>query len=222
MAFGDSLGIPVKYVCLLDYSNSRGASDMGVSARSAAWLSQHCGRRVVAGLELRRNAIAPQSWMRLWVVGSNPLARRPLASANAFIVVQDLFLTETAKRANVVLPAASAYEKNGTFTNVCGGLQKLTRAAKTMGAKSDLEIIALLAKEMRSDWVTPTTETVFQEIRRLVLGYDLPLAVVETGGVATTTPATGELSFRAQPELVRSFRKYAVYFGHNEQVFATC
>jgi hypothetical protein len=73
-----------------------------------------------------------------------------------------------------------------------------------MGAKSDLEIISLLAKEMRSDWVTPTTETVFQEIRRLVLGYDLPLAVVETGGVATTTPATGELSFRAQPELVRS------------------
>ena len=99
-------------------------------------------------------------------------------------MVQDLFLTETAKRANVVLPAASAYEKNGTFTNVCGGLQKLTRAAKTMGAKSDLEIISLLAKEMRSDWVTPTTDTVFQEIRRLVLGYDLPLAVVETGGVA--------------------------------------
>jgi NADH-quinone oxidoreductase subunit G len=79
-------------------------------------------------------------------------------------------LTETAKRANVVLPAASAYEKDGTVTNVCGGLQKLTRAAKTMGAKSDLEIIALLAKEMRSDWVTPTVETVFQEIRALGVG----------------------------------------------------
>jgi NADH-quinone oxidoreductase subunit G len=138
------------------------------------------------------------------VVGTNPLARQPLASANAFIVVQDLFLTETAKRANVVLPAASAYEKNGTVTNVCGGLQKLTRAAKTMGAKSDLEIIALIAKEMRADWATPTPETVFQEIKRLVLGYDLPLATIETGGMATTTPATGELTYRAQPELVRS------------------
>jgi NADH-quinone oxidoreductase subunit G len=73
-----------------------------------------------------------------------------------------------------------------------------------MGAKSDLEIISLLAKEMRCDWAPPTPETVFQEIRRLVLGYDLPLAVVETGGMATTTPATGELTFRAQPELVRS------------------
>jgi hypothetical protein len=73
-----------------------------------------------------------------------------------------------------------------------------------MGAKADLEIIALLAKEMRCDWVTPTVESVFQEIKRLVLGYDLPLASIETGGVATTTPATGELSYRAQPELVRS------------------
>jgi NADH-quinone oxidoreductase subunit G len=73
-----------------------------------------------------------------------------------------------------------------------------------MGAKSDLEIVALLAKEMRSDWVTPTVETVFQEIKRLVLGYDLPLASLDIGGVATTTPATGELTYRAQPELVRS------------------
>jgi NADH-quinone oxidoreductase subunit G len=57
---------------------------------------------------------------------------------------------------------------------------------------------------MRADWATPTPETVFQEIKRLVLGYDLPLATIETGGMATTTPATGELTYRAQPELVRS------------------
>jgi NADH-quinone oxidoreductase subunit G len=203
VAFGDSLGIPVKYVCLLDYANSRGASDMGVLPDLLPGYHNIADGGLSPGMNYDEMLTAP-NLDALWVVGSNPLARRPLTSANAFLVVQDLFLTETAKRANVVLPAASAYEKNGTVTNVCGGLQKLTRAAKTMGAKSDLEIIALLAKEMRSDWVTPTTETVFQEIRRLVLGYDLPLAVIETGGVATTTPATGELSFRAQPELVRS------------------
>jgi NADH-quinone oxidoreductase subunit G len=203
VAFGDSLGIPVKYVCLLDYANSRGASDMGVLPDLLPGYHNIADGGLSPGLNCDEMLSTP-SLDALWVVGSNPLARRPLAAANAFIVVQDLFVTETAKRANVVLPAASSYEKSGTFTNVCGGLQKLTRAAKTMGAKSDLEIIALLAKEMRCDWVTPTTETVFQEIRRLVLGYDLPLAVIETGGVATTTPATGELSFRAQPELVRS------------------
>jgi NADH-quinone oxidoreductase subunit G len=203
VAFGDSLGIPVKYVCLLDYSNSRGASDMGVLPDLLPGYHNIADGGLSPGLNYDEILSSP-NLDALWVVGSNPLARRPLASANAFIVVHDLFLTETAKRANVVLPAASAYEKNGTVTNVCGGLQKLNRAAKTMGAKSDLEIVALLAKEMRSDWVTPTVETVFQEIKRLVLGYDLPLASLDIGGVATTTPATGELTYRAQPELVRS------------------
>jgi NADH-quinone oxidoreductase subunit G len=203
VAFGDSLGIPVKYVCLLDYANSRGASDMGVLPDLLPGYHNIADGGLSPGLNLDE-MLSASNLDALWVVGSNPLVKKPLASANAFIVVQDLFLTETAKRANVVLPAASAYEKNGTFTNVCGGLQKLTKAAKTMGAKTDLEIITLLAREMRCEWVTPTVETVFQEIRRLVLGYDLPLAVVETGGVATTTPATGELTFRAQPELVRS------------------
>jgi NADH-quinone oxidoreductase subunit G len=203
VAFGDSLGIPVKYVCLLDYANSRGASDMGVLPDLLPGYHNIADGGLSPGLNYDEMLSSP-NLDALWVVGSNPFARRPLASANAFVVVHDLFLTETAKRANVVLPAASAYEKNGTVTNVCGGLQKLTRAAKTMGAKSDLDIIALLAKEMRSDWVTPTVETVFQEIKRLVLGYDLPLASIETGGVATTTPATGELTYRAQPELVRS------------------
>jgi NADH-quinone oxidoreductase subunit G len=203
VSFGDSLGIPIKYVCLLDYANSRGASDMGLLPDLLPGYHNIADGGLSPGLN-HDEIISSPNLDALWVVGSNPLARRPLASANAFIAVQDLFLTETAKRANVVLPAASAYEKNGTVTNVCGGLQKLTRAAKTMGAKSDLEIISLLAREMRCDWVTPTVETVFQEIKRLVLGYDLPLASIETGGVATTTPATGELMYRAQPELVRS------------------
>jgi NADH dehydrogenase/NADH:ubiquinone oxidoreductase subunit G len=59
-----------------------------------------------------------------------------------------MFLTETAQRADVVLPAASAYEKNGTVTNVCGEVQRLKRAINTMGAKPDLEIMGLIAREM--------------------------------------------------------------------------
>jgi NADH-quinone oxidoreductase subunit G len=203
VAFGDSLGIPVKYVCLLDYSNSRGASDMGILPDLLPGYHNIADGGLSPGLNYDEMLTSP-NLDALWVVGANPLGRWHLASANAFIVVQDLFLTETAKRANVVLPAASAYEKDGTVTNVCGGLQKLTRAAKTMGAKPDLEIFALLAKEMRSDWVTPTPESVFQEIRRLVLGYDAPLSLVETGGMAPTTPSSGELTYRAYPELVRS------------------
>jgi NADH-quinone oxidoreductase subunit G len=129
--FGDSLGIPVKYVCLLDYSNSRGAAEAGLEP----------------GLSLPEMLAAPDL-DALWVVGANPLKNANLAAANAFVVVQELFLTETARRADIVLPAASAYEKSGTITNVCGEVVKLTRAITTMGTKPDLEIFRWLAREM--------------------------------------------------------------------------
>ncbi len=134
IAFGDSLGIPVKYVCLVDYSNSRGAFDMGLIPRD--------------GGMSREQMLAASDLDVLWVVGANPLKSASLAAQKAFVVVQDLFLTETAKRADVVFPAASAYEKSGTVTNVCGEVQKLKAAIKVMGAKTDLEIFGLIAKEM--------------------------------------------------------------------------
>src|SRR5581483_11596537 len=104
----------------------------------------------------------------LWIVGSNPLKEGPLQSQRAFVVVQDMFLTESAQRADVVFPAGSAYEKNGTVTNGCGEVQRLKRAIATLGTKPDLEIIGLIAKEMglaklMGPWVP---DTVYNEIRR--------------------------------------------------------
>ncbi|MBV9156051.1 MAG: molybdopterin-dependent oxidoreductase [Acidobacteriaceae bacterium] len=205
VAFGDSLSIPVKYVCLVDYSNSRGASDMGLLPGLLP------GYRSVreSGLEPGLNydeILAADDLDALWVVGANPFSRINFSAARAFVVAQDLFLTETARRADVVLPAASAYEKNGTVTNVCGEVQKLSRGPKTMGAKSDLEIIGLLAKEMREDLGPLKPEAVFQEIRRSVPGYDVPFAVVETGGAVQTAPANGRVAIEDKPELVRSAR----------------
>src|SRR5579885_778488 len=69
----------------------------------------------------------------LWVVGANPLKNGGQRQAG-FLVVKDMFLTETAQQADVVLPAASAYEKNGTVTNVTGEVQRLKRGINTMGA----------------------------------------------------------------------------------------
>ena len=82
------------------------------------------------------------------MVGANPLEQAALAAKNAFVVVQDLFLTETAQAADVVFPASSAYEKSGTVTNVCGEVQRLKKGLQYMGTKPDLEIIGLIAKEM--------------------------------------------------------------------------
>ncbi len=202
VTFGDSLGIPVKYVCLVDYSNSRGAADMGVLPDLLPGYQSVRDAGLEPGLNYDQ-ILAAADLDALWVVGANPLSRRELAAANAFVVVQDLFLTETARRAHVVLPAASAYEKNGTVTNVCGDVQKLSRGPKTMGAKTDFEIVALLAKEMREDLGARSPEAVFQEIRRSVRGYDVPFAVLETGGAAHTSPLNGHVVFESQPELIR-------------------
>jgi NADH-quinone oxidoreductase subunit G len=199
--FGNSLNIPVKYVCLVDYSNSRGASDMGVLPNLLP------GYHGVAEAGLDYNQILESRDLdALWVVGANPFSRKAFASTGAFVVVQDLFLTETAKRADVVFPAASAYEKTGTVTNVCGEVQKLVRGPKAMGPKPDLEIISLLAREMREDLGAIKPEAVFEEIRKTVRGYNLPLVIVETGGAAATAPLNGRVPVDSQPQLIRSAR----------------
>jgi NADH-quinone oxidoreductase subunit G len=188
--FGESLGIPAQYICLLDYSNSRGALDMGLIPGEGG---MRLGEMIEASLDV------------LWVVGANPF-RGGAPRKAGFLVVQDLFLTETAQQADVVLPAASAYEKNGTVTNVTGELQRLKRAVQTMGAKPDLEIMGFIAREMGvaaalGPWLP---DAVFEEIRRSVHGYDVPLPVIVTGGAAQTMPVNGPVPLENRPDLVRS------------------
>jgi NADH-quinone oxidoreductase subunit G len=170
--FGESLGIPVKYVALVDYSNSRGAVDMGLLPD--------------AGSLALPDMLAAEDLDVLWVVGANPLKAAELRSPNAFVVVQEMFLTETAARANIVLPAASAYEKNGTVTNVCGEVQRLVKGGQVMGTKPDLEIIGLIAKEMGA---------------AAVVGPWLPAAVFDE---IRKQPANGHAPLDARPELILS------------------
>jgi NADH-quinone oxidoreductase subunit G len=90
----------------------------------------------------------------LYVVGANPIGRLaldPFLFSRAFVVVQEMFLTETAFMADVVLPAANAYEKSGTFTNTCGDLQILKKAGEVNGTKSDFEMIVRVADAMGFD-----------------------------------------------------------------------
>jgi NADH-quinone oxidoreductase subunit G len=89
----------------------------------------------------------------LWVVGANPAARFADSSAfsKPFLVVQDMFLTETAQHADVFLPAAFAYEKAGTVTNTCGDLQRLKKASDVHGVKADFEIIIRIAEKIGTD-----------------------------------------------------------------------
>jgi NADH-quinone oxidoreductase subunit G len=201
VAFGDSLGIPVRYICLLDYSNSRGASDMGLSPNLGP------GYQPSAGHGLAYDEILAASDLDvLWVVGANPLKHTPLAASQAFVVAQEMFLTETAQRADVVFPAASAYEKNGTVTNVCGEVQRLKAGLQVMGTKSDLEIMGLLSKEMGVNIGMWSADKVFEEIRGKVRGYNIPLPIVASGGAAQTSPVNGHVPGGARPELIQSAR----------------
>jgi len=112
-SFCASLGVPVRYVCLMDYSNSRGAMDMGLTPDLLPGYRPVSKAGLSPGLSLPEILDAPDLDV-LWVIGANPLAGAEPAAENAFLVVQDLFLTETARRADAVLPAASLYEKTGT------------------------------------------------------------------------------------------------------------
>lgn len=188
VAFGDGLGIPVKYLCLVDYSNSRGALDMGL----APDLLPGYKPAPETGMTVARMLSDPDL-AALWVVGANPLEKAALASGSAFVVVQDLFMTETAQRADVILPAASAYEKNGTVTNTCGEVQKLRKGLGVMGSKPDLDIFGLLARQMRLNLGTVQPDRIFDEIRASVSGYNVAPMTLATGGAALTQPVNGRV-----------------------------
>ncbi len=83
------------------------------------------------------------------------------------LVVQDLFMTETAKMAHVVLPAASFVEKEGTYTNLERRVQKLNPLRPpAYGSKSDFDIFLHLLRTLECPIPGETPEAVFEEISR--------------------------------------------------------
>jgi NADH-quinone oxidoreductase subunit G len=162
------LSLPnTKFACLGDYANSRGAADMGllpdllpgyVPVTAAAHFAEEYGSALPTqpGLDLVQmlDAAGRGDLSALYVVGSNPATRYgidPSALKNTFLIVQDMFLTETAALADVVFPAANLYEKTGTVTNTYGDLQLVKKAADKSGVRTDFEIIVRLADKLGAD-----------------------------------------------------------------------
>jgi NADH-quinone oxidoreductase subunit G len=155
-----------KFVCLSDYANSRGAADMGLypdllpgyhQLSDKGRFHEEWGTLPQApGVTLSEMVESAKAGKlkAFYVVGSNPVEQLgidPFVFSNSFVVVQDMFLTETAVIADVVLPAANAYEKSGTFTNTCGDLQLVKKAGEVTGTKSDFEMIVRIAGAMGFD-----------------------------------------------------------------------
>ena len=138
-------------------------------------------------LEEMMEAIEGGTLKVLYVLGSDPatlpssprrrgdrgggLGRSALEKLE-FLIVQDIFLTETAKLADVLLPAASFAEIEGTYTNMNGRVQRLRPALRSPGqARPDWQIIAALARAMGQDFGALSPEKVMAEIAALAPMY---------------------------------------------------
>jgi formate dehydrogenase major subunit/formate dehydrogenase alpha subunit len=111
----------------------------------------------------------------MYIMGENPVMSDPdithtikaLRSLD-FLVVQDIFLTETAELADVILPAACFAEKDGTFTNTARRVQRIRKALTPPGeAREDSHIIAELAKRLGYEMRSDSIEDVFAEAGKL-------------------------------------------------------
>lgn len=124
---------------------------------------------------LMLDAIQQGKIKSLYIVGSDPLREYPdrdyVYSALKkldFLVVQDIFLTETAKLSHVVLPGASFAEKDGTFTNIERRIQKLKKAFDPLGdSKADWEIICKLVQAMGYEFGYASPKQIFEELVKI-------------------------------------------------------
>jgi NADH-quinone oxidoreductase subunit G len=207
VSFASRLGGKTKYMALGDYSNSRGAADMGVlpdRMPGYAPLSDRAERERFgrlwggeisdkAGLTAGQmmESAAGGKLKALYVVGANPVKTFKMPQGDKlggldFLVVHDMFLTETALRADVVLPAASSYEKDGTLTNTAGEVQMTHRSIDPQGPRSDFDLIRILSHQLGmlglgAPIKLRTAEAAFDEIRQNVAGYDISFSALLAG-----------------------------------------
>ena len=150
---------------LWPHNNTQGVYDM-LSATGAQWTNAD-------GLKV------------LYIVGSDPVGEAHGLPQAEFTVVQELFLTKTAEQADVVLPALSFAERDGTFTNAERRVQRTYKGVSPTGqARADWEVFNALADRLGLKWTYFTSEAVMEEIAANVPGY--------TGATYTTLAAVKE------------------------------
>jgi NADH-quinone oxidoreductase subunit G len=222
--FGSSLPGQTRYMALGDYANSRGAADMGLlpnllpgyvsvgntKAREDFGELWSAKLPEKPGLDARAMLSAAKAGTlhALYVVGANPVKTFGISAKDrlgklGLLIVQDLFLTETAQLADIILPAASAYEKNGTMTNTAGEVQLVRKGGDVMGTRSDLDIFRILSYQLSQHGLGQTirlraADAVFEEIRKAVPGYKISVPTLLLGEAERTAPvasANGNAGF---------------------------
>ena len=143
------------------------------------------------------HAAAEGKLKALYVMGENPMLSDPDVTRVEealrhldLLVVQDIFLSETARLAHVVLPAAAFAEKDGTFTNTERRVQRVRKAIDPPGeARTDWEILGDLAGRMGYAMRYPEASAIQDEIARLVPSYGgITYARLDAGGLQWPCP----------------------------------
>lgn len=173
-------------------NNVQGGGDMGAlpdrlpgfqhveDARLRAAFEQRWGTTLPARrgwhLSAMFEAMGRGDLTTLYIIGENPAQSEAdathavrLLEGLKHLVVQDIFLTPTAERAHVVLPAAANWcEAEGTVTNSERRVQRVRQALTPPGqARTDIAILCDLARLLGHDWGQPTAEAVWDEVRQL-------------------------------------------------------
>ena len=148
---------------LFEDANSLGARDMGVLPDALP------GYKPARETGMAYNEILNSPDIKaLYVMGANParhLEQKQLPSSIEFLIVQDIILTETAQQADVVLPAVTFAEKDGSMTNVDHHVQAIRHALRPLpGAKADWEILINMAHSLGKKWNYSSPEDVLLEI----------------------------------------------------------
>ena len=153
---------------LLDKCNAQGAVDIGGCGKEGGWGLRHLIENAEEG---RLKAV--------YMAGENPLFTYPDSDPlkKAFqnlscLIVQDLFMTETAKMAHVILPASAFVEKSGTYTNLERRVQKLNPLRPPRDqSRPDFEIFSSLLRLLECPVSGETPEAIFEEICRQIPHY---------------------------------------------------
>jgi formate dehydrogenase alpha subunit len=143
-----------------------------------AWGATLSGKHGLTIVEIM-NAAGRGDIKAIYIMGENPLISDPdlhhikkeLQKLD-LLVVQDIFLTETAEFADVVLPSASFAEKDGTFTNTERRVQRIRKVVNAPGeAKPDWEIIAGISTKMGYPMNYSSAKEIFEEIAKVTPSY---------------------------------------------------
>ena len=146
---------------LFEDANSLGARDMGLLPDALPGYKP----AEEVGMTYAEMLSSPQI-KALYVMGANPARHvEKLPGTLELLIVQDIMLTETAQQADVILPAVTFAEKDGSMTNIDHHVQAIRQALRPLpGTKADWEIIIEIARHMGTRWSYASPKAILLEI----------------------------------------------------------